>query len=40
MKDDVFHNNVKKKVKYSHYRTMGPRGFWEVKAFRFCDIGT
>jgi hypothetical protein len=30
----------KGKVKYSHYRPMGPRGFWEVKASRFCDIGT
>jgi hypothetical protein len=29
-----------KKVKHSHYRIMGPRGFWEVKAFRFRDIGT
>jgi hypothetical protein len=25
------------KVKHSHYR---PRGFWEVKASRFRDIGT
>jgi hypothetical protein len=24
-----------KKVKYSHKRLMGPRGFWEVKASRF-----
>jgi hypothetical protein len=31
---------VLKKVKLSHYRPMGPRGFWEVKASRFHDIGT
>jgi hypothetical protein len=31
---------VKVKVKYSHYRPMGPGGFWEVKASRFRDIGT
>jgi hypothetical protein len=28
------------KVKHSHYRAMGPRGFWEVKASTFRDIGT
>jgi hypothetical protein len=33
----TFIMEVKKK---SHYRPMGPRGFWEVKAFRFPDIGT
>jgi hypothetical protein len=27
------------KVKHSHYRPMGPRGLWEVKTFRFRDIG-
>jgi hypothetical protein len=27
------------KVKHSHYRPMGPRGFWEVKASRLRDIG-
>jgi hypothetical protein len=30
----------KVKVKYSHYRPMGPGRFWEVKASRFRDIGT
>jgi hypothetical protein len=28
------------KLKHSHYRPMGPRWFWEVKASRFRDIGT
>jgi hypothetical protein len=28
------------KVKLSHYRPVGPRGFWEFKAPRFRDIGT
>jgi hypothetical protein len=28
------------KVKQSHYRPVGPRGCWEVKASRFRDIGT
>jgi hypothetical protein len=28
------------KVKHSHYRSMRPRGLWEVKASRFRDIGT
>jgi hypothetical protein len=26
-------------VKHYHHRPMGPRGFWEVKASRFRDIG-
>jgi hypothetical protein len=25
---------------YPHYRSMGPRWFWEVKASRFHDMGT
>jgi hypothetical protein len=29
-----------KKVKHSHYRSMGPRRFCEVKAPKFRDIGT
>jgi hypothetical protein len=29
-----------KKLKYSHYSSMGPRGFCEVKASRFRYIGT
>jgi hypothetical protein len=37
-RDDLL--SKKGKVKYSHYRPMGPRGFWEVKASRFRDIGT
>jgi hypothetical protein len=36
----VFNNEVKVKVKHPHHRPMGPRGFWEVKASRFRDIGT
>jgi hypothetical protein len=28
------------KVKPSHYRPVGPRGFWEVKDSRFRDVGT
>jgi hypothetical protein len=31
---------VKVKVKDSHYRPMGLRRFWEVKASRFLDTGT
>jgi hypothetical protein len=31
---------LKKKVKQSHHRSMGLRGFWEVKAPRFRDIST
>jgi hypothetical protein len=27
-------------VKHSHYRPRGPREFWEVKAYKFRDIGT
>jgi hypothetical protein len=27
-------------VKHFHYRPMGPRLFWEVKASRLRDIGT
>jgi hypothetical protein len=32
--------HCKAKAKHSHYRPMGPRRFWEVKASRFRDIGT
>jgi hypothetical protein len=31
---------IKVKVKHFHYMPMGHRGFWEVKAPRFRDIGT
>jgi hypothetical protein len=31
---------VKVKVKQFHYWPTRPRGFWEVKASRFRDIGT
>jgi hypothetical protein len=31
------YDNVK--VKWSHYRPMGPRGLWDVKVSRFRDIG-
>jgi hypothetical protein len=31
---------LNKKVNYSHYRSVGSRGFWEVKASRFRNIGT
>jgi hypothetical protein len=30
---------IKVKVKYSYYRPMGPRAFWEGKASRLRDIG-
>jgi hypothetical protein len=37
----VFQEKVKgNKLKQSHFRLMEPRGFWEVKASRFRDIGT
>jgi hypothetical protein len=31
---------IKVKVQQSHYSPTEPRGFWEVKASRFRDIGT
>jgi hypothetical protein len=34
----IIHHNIK--IDGTNCKIMGPRGFWEVKASRFRDIGT